>query len=94
MLGYLIMVADVAQAPDPTTDPLVYLLGIALTGAVSTSGFQLYKHRKQAGREDDSLIAAATGKLFRPQRRCLPSTRRAKPSEGTIGVHRGAAEGG
>lgn len=54
-------VLAVAQPPAPTSGVFVYLLSLALTAALGTSGFQFYKYRKQAGREDDSLIAAATG---------------------------------
>lgn len=50
-----------AEPPVSSSGIFVYLLGAALTAALGTSGFQFYKYRKQAGREDDSLIAAATG---------------------------------
>lgn len=49
----------------PSNTALIYGLIIALIGVVGSSGFQFYKYRKQAGREDDSLIAAATGEAVK-----------------------------
>jgi septal ring factor EnvC (AmiA/AmiB activator) len=57
----LILAAD---PPAESTGAVVYGLAIALIGALSTTAFQFYKYRKQAGREDDSLIAAATGEAI------------------------------
>lgn len=57
------LIAEMAP-PQSAAGALVYLLAAALTAALGTSGLQFYKYRKQAAREDDSLIAAATGEAI------------------------------
>ena len=64
-----------AVAPGPGTGGVIYALAAALIAAVGGSAFQFYKYRRQAEREDDSLIAAATGEAVAAAKEMLQEYR-------------------
>lgn len=73
-MGVALLAVD-APPTTSTSGALVYVLGLLLTGALGTSGFQFYKYRKQAQREDDSLIAQATGEAVTAAKEMLAEYR-------------------
>ncbi len=76
MSRLLALLAEAPVSPPVTgTAAIVYALAVALVGAIGTSAFQFYKYRKQAKREDDSLIAAATGEAVAAAKEMLSEYR-------------------
>ncbi len=71
----LLLAEAAPNLPDTGTGAIVYGLAAALLAAVSTSGLQWYKYRKQAKREDDSLIATATGEAVAAAKEMLAEYR-------------------
>lgn len=69
------LLEGVADPPGTGTGAVVYGLALALIAALGGSGFQFYKFRKTRKREDDSLIAAATGEAVAAAKEMLQEYR-------------------